>query len=482
MADAPRESTDRVLSTLNRDGSRRWLTPRLSKGRYLTRRRFVAYALIVVYNVLPWIPINGKPAIHLDLPGREFTFFGMTFLPTDTLLLMLFLAAVFVAIFLMTALFGCVWCGWACPQTVYMEFVYRPIERLFLGATPTARNKHQKSMPLRRILMYAAFFLVSLHLAHTFLAYFVGPEELFRWTQQSPFEHPRAFLTVAAITGLMMFDFAFFREQTCIVACPYGRFQSVMLDRHSLIISYDEDRGEPRGKLRKPSRKSSGDVELPKLGDCIDCHMCVTTCPTGIDIRDGLQMECIGCAQCIDACDSVMDKIGRPRGLIRYSSEAAMESGRRRLLRPRVVIYPTVLAAILVLFGAVLATKGSADVTILRGSGRPYVTLPTGEISNEATFKIVNRADVPHTFRFDVAGLEGARIVVNEAPVTIEPGGTATIASSIIVPPDRFHLGRAEITIRVSDEADFSERLTYRLQGPWSAGANSRQRTQDVDR
>jgi cytochrome c oxidase accessory protein FixG len=467
---APSDAPQRVLSTLNKDGSRRWLHPRVSPGRFLLWRRVVAYGLIVVYNVLPWIRIGGRPSILLDLPAREFTFFGTTFLPTDTLLLMLFVAGVFVSIFLITALFGRLWCGWACPQTVYMEFVYRPIERLFDGSPERRRRGHGGATGLFKIFKYLVFFLVSLHLAHTFLAYFVGAENLLNWTMQSPVEHPKAFVIVAVVTGLICFDFLLFREQTCIVACPYGRFQSVLLDRQSLIISYDEQRGEPRGRLR---RRPSGDRELPQLGDCVDCELCVTTCPTGIDIRDGLQMECIGCAQCIDACDTVMRKVGRAIGLIRYSSQERMSAGRRRLLRPRVVLYPALLLVIVSLFGWQLADRPAADVTVLRGTGRPYSRLESGEILNALRIKIVNRAEDSRRYEFALEGLDGARILPASDDVRLGAGETITIPVSVVVPPGRFDGGAASVTIVVSDDGGFARPVKYRLQGPWGTGSQA---------
>jgi len=462
LLDAP----DRVLSTLNKDGSRRWLKPRLSKGRFLTARRLVAYGLLVIYNVLPWIEMNGRPAILLNIPDREFSFFGARFLPTDTLLLMLFMVGIFLTIFLITALFGRLWCGWACPQTVYMEFVYRPLERLFLGRTPAARKKNDRTMPVRRALMYVAFALVAFHLANTFLAYFVGAHAVFEWSLGSPLNHSAAFLMVVFVTGLIMFDFSFLREQICIVMCPYGRFQSVLLDRNSLIISYDEKRGEPRGRKRG---SGNGDVALRQFGDCIDCTMCVQTCPTGIDIRDGLQMECIGCAQCIDACDAVMDKIGRPRGLIRYSSQDAMESGKKRFIRPRVIVYPLLLAVVVALFLTVLLTQKDAEVTLMRAAGRPYVTLAGGEIANEVIIKIVNRTSELRAYAFEVEGVDGASIVVNGDPLVVAGGEMATANTSIILSADRFVNGRAGITVIVRDDHELEIRRHWRLQGPWGA-------------
>ncbi len=467
---AQSDPADRVLSTLNRDGSRRWLYPRVSPGRFLTGRRFVAYALLAIYNLLPWIPINGKPAILLDLPQREFTFFGATFLPTDTLLLMLFMVGVFVAVFLVTALFGRVWCGWACPQTVYLEFVYRPIERLFEGAPDARGRPGKKRGGFRTVLKYAVYFIVSLHLAHTFLAYFVGADSLFEWTTQSPFRHPGAFLLVFAVTGAMLFNFGVFREQTCIVACPYGRLQSVMLDRQSLIIGYDEERGEPRGKARRA--KTGDDVALPQLGDCIDCRMCVTTCPTGIDIRDGLQMECIGCAQCIDACDVVMERIGRPRGLIRYSSRAAMEDGRTSLIRPRVFIYPAILAVIAGAFLFVLLNRQPADITLLRSGPDAYQTVADGAIRNDLRVKVVNRSEEMRTFALGLRGVDDASLA-GDTRFTIEPGATRVANVQIFTPAAIFERGTASIDLHIADDHAFEQTMTYRIQGPWSPGASN---------
>ncbi len=388
------ESPQRVLATLERDGSRRWLYPKLALGRFLSRRRIVAWFLIALFTLLPYTRVNGKPTILLDILSRRFTLFGFTFLPTDTLLLALFAVSMILLIFFVTALLGRIWCGWCCPQTVYMEFVFRPIERLFLGRSGVGGAPRSDVAGWRYAAMYGAFFLVSVYLAHTFLAYFVGVNQLRHWMVGSPADHITAFIVVVVVTGAMMFNFAWFREQTCTIACPYGRIQSVLLDRQSLLISYDRTRGEPRGPIRK--------VPLPVLertassqtkGDCIDCELCVSVCPTGIDIREGLQLECIGCAQCIDVCDSVMQKIGRSVGLIRYSSQAAMSGQKQTLLRPRVIIYPLLVAGLLGLLAILIVTKSSVDVTLLRGMGMPFVVTPSGEIENTMRVKLTNRTD-----------------------------------------------------------------------------------------
>ena len=462
----------RVLATLNADGSRRWLRPRLSRGRFLTARRATGYALMALFVALPLIRVNGSPAVLLDIAQRRFHLFGSTFFPTDTLLVAVLFIAAFLAIFAATALFGRVWCGWACPQTVYMEFLFRPIERLFEGAPGSARAKRPTPAALKGA-KHAAFLVCSFALANVFLAYFVGVDDLRHWMSRSPAEHPGSFALMAAVTGMMMFDFAYFREQTCLVACPYGRIQSVMLDRHSLIVSYDRARGEPRGRLNRggaPAGEISLRVVPQARGDCIDCAMCVTTCPTGIDIREGLQMECVGCAHCIDACYSVMDKIGKPRGLIGYASQAMREGAARSILRPRLALYPALVALLLGAFVYLLVTKPVAEAAILPRQGAPFYPLGDGEIGNQVRLRIVNRGADAATFGVtpspEAAAL-GVRVVTDAEPPVLAPSETHTMGVVVVAPSGAFsERGALEITLVVSDGRGLAKPLNFRMLGP----------------
>lgn len=465
-----------VLSTLNDDGSRRWLRPRLSLGRFLSARRLVAYALIAIFALMPLVQVHGHPLILLDIVSRRFYIFGASFFPTDTLPLALLLVSCFLTIFWVTALFGRVWCGWACPQTVYMEFLYRPIERLLEGAPGRGMARLGTAAKPVKYVIYAASSFV---LAHLFLAYFVSWENLRHWVFGSPLYHPVGFGVVMFVTAAMMFDFAYFREQVCLVACPYGRLQSVLLDRCSMIVSYDRKRGEPRGRKRSSASAAqrTADVRLPVLpgqgtavatspGDCVDCSMCVTTCPTGIDIRNGLQMECIGCAQCIDACDVVMDKLHRPRGLIRYSSQAGMDGTKFSILRPRVLLYPAVILGIVSFLAFILLNAEAADITVMRGLGQPFSLLPDSRIRNTVRVKVVNRLDQPAEFSLSLDGIDGATLKAESASVRVAPGGMMTVPAEIDAPSSAFHDGRAAVTLLVSGPDRFECRRPFTLLGP----------------
>jgi cytochrome c oxidase accessory protein FixG len=455
-------ASGRVLATLNEDGSRRWIRPKPASGKWLIRRRVVAYALMAFYLAFPHLRWNDKPWMLLDLPRREFTFFGTTFLPTDTLLLMLLFVSALIFIFLLTALFGRVWCGWACPQTVWMEFVFRPIERLVEGGVGASRtlDREKRRFAPRRLLKHAIYAVLAVILGNTFLAYFVGTDALRQWVTQSPLEHPTPFLVMAVVTLGVFLDFAWFREQTCLVACPYGRWQSALLDKQSVIVAYDRTRGEPRGH---------GVGARPGLGDCVACNACVNTCPTGIDIRDGLQMECIHCTQCADACDDIMVKVGKPTGLIRYSSQDALAGKPPRFLRVRTVLYPLAFTLFFGAFLVALATRSPADVTLLGPIGAPFTREADGQIVNQVRLRIANRTGDDHRYTISYIDEPGAQLIAPENPVLVAAGATITTSVFVMQGADRFVGGERRVRFRLSDDAEFSREFQWRLPGPSSA-------------
>jgi cytochrome c oxidase accessory protein FixG len=459
-----------ALHTINADGSRHWIHPRVADGGFWRARRVVAYGLIALFILLPIIKIDGRPALMIDLFTREISFFGALFRPTDGILLMLLGLSIVIAVFLTTALLGRVWCGWGCPQTVWLEFVFRPLDRLFEGPPAKQRALDRKLGP-RRLAKWAAYLVIAGLLANVFLAYFVGVERLERWVLTSPSEHLGGFVVVVGVTVLMWLDFAILREQVCIVACPYGRLQSVLLDRKSLIVGYDARRGEPRAKVGKKSLPVIADEPAAeRRGDCVDCGACVQVCPTGIDIRNGLQMECIGCAQCIDACKPVMQKLGRPTGLIRYSSQDQLAGQPRKLLRPRVIIYPALLAIVVGLLVHLTANRASADLSVDRIDGAPFVVLPSGDIGAHVRLALEHRGDAPATYTLALVDAPDATLL-GAATWPLRPGQRVPISVMVEVPAASFVHGRRQVRLRVSDGAAFDRVIDVPLLGPEHAPA-----------
>lgn len=427
----------------------------------------VAYGLMAAFFAAPHLRIFGKPVFLMDLPNREFTLMGYTFLPTDTLLFMLVLASGVIGIFLLTALFGRAWCGWACPQTVYLEFLYRPIGNWFDRGYTGSRNldREHKWFTPRRLAKYATFLVLSIFVSHTLLAFFVGTDNLYSWMTHSPAAHPTAFLLVTLFTGVVWFNFTYFREQTCLIVCPYGRWQAALIDSQSVIVGYDYNRGEPR-ELGMKDRSADA-------GDCIDCSACVQTCPTGIDIRQGLQMECVHCTQCIDACDSIMEKVGKPKGLIRYTSQDALAGNPRKLLRLRTVLYPAVLALLLSGLAYSMFMKAPADITVLRGLDGPFTEEGDGRISNQIRLKITNRAGEAREYQVTIAQAGGSAVtsqdfivVTPENPLKVEPGATRTTSMFVLLPRAAFANGERMVQLTVTDGHGYTESEPYRLLGP----------------
>lgn len=452
-------SPRRVLPTLNDDGTRRWIRPRLFDGRFLRARRRVGWALIALFAALPFVRAGGKPVLLLDIPERQFHFFGATLRATDGVLLMLLLLIIFVTIFAVTAWIGRAWCGWACPQTVYMELLFRPLERWLEGGRNAQLRLDREGPNGRRFIRYAVFALLSVVLANLFLSYFVGTERLTTWMTGSPLLHPTGSLVVLVTSVLVYGNFSYFREQMCTVVCPYARLQSVLIDPKSIVVGYDAARGEPRG--RGPAR-----------GDCVDCGACVVACPTGIDIRDGLQLECVACAQCVDACDSVMTKFKRRTGLIRHDAEHVLHGakGSLRPLRPRLIAYPVVLAALI--GGLVFYARGTStpEVTLLRGIGSPFEVVGD-RVRNQVRVKIRNRSSQGEAYRLDLSGLASAELVAPENPLLVAAGEQGTTSVFVILPLDSLQGGSRTITLEVSNGEGFDVQLPYRILGPTKAGS-----------
>ncbi len=454
-----------LLASLSADGSRRWIDPQPSRGRFWRIRLAIGWALIALFVGLPHVTLGGHPGIFLDLATRQFTFFGVTLRPTDNLLLAALGATVIITVFAVTALWGRLWCGYACPQPVYLELVFRPLERLCEGS-PLERARRARGgwtweRRVRLAAKWSAFTIVALLLALTFVSYFTSWPVLWQALTQAPLEHRGLLFATAFTGGLVLFDFGWFREQMCTVACPYGRLQTVLYDRDTVIVGYDARRGEPRGTVRARRDAAQG-----LWGDCVDCLKCVRTCPTGIDIRRGLQMECIGCAQCIEACDEVMDKLGKPRGLVRYTSLAEQSGARRRLARPRLLLYLGLLGAAGGALGALAVGRAPADVEILRSAREPFRTLPTGEIANLLRLRLTNHRPAPQTFAVTLDAPTEGRLTLSQEPVVVAPNQIATVEAVVKLPEQAFTAGRLPARFTIRSDADFSAEEEFLLLGP----------------
>jgi cytochrome c oxidase accessory protein FixG len=381
------------LATADQEGHRLWLYPRKPHGRFTRYRSWLSYLLIGVMFAGPFIRINGNPLLMINIVERKFSVLGVIFWPQDNLIFALGFLLFLTGIAVFTAAFGRLWCGWTCPQTVMMEMVFRKIEYFIEGDSHQQKALDAAPWTGRKLAKKTAKHLIFLGLSfligNTLLAYIIGSHELLRIITDPLGSHLVGLTFMILFTLIFYAIFARFREQACTFICPYGRLQSTLLDENSIVVAYDYKRGEQRGKLRRS--EAVGDRTARGAGDCVDCHQCVAVCPTGIDIRNGTQMECVNCTACIDACDAIMDKVNRPRGLIRFASLNGIEKGERLRLTPRIIGYCTILGLLGVGLVALLLTRSDVDATLLRAQGGLFQQMPNGRISNLYTLKLTNK-------------------------------------------------------------------------------------------
>ena len=432
------------VTTINPDGSHYILQPADVRGRWTILRRLFGYLLIAIYVLLPWIPINGNPAILFDIENRRFHCFGLTLVPQDLWVLFFGISGLGFGLFFVTALLGRVWCGWACPYTVFLEHIFRRIERLIEG--DSVKRRKLASAPwtasklFKRVTKQAFFILAAALLAHIFLSYFIPLPRLYDYMQQGPLANASAFGIVTMLTLALWFCFGWFREQFCIVMCPYGRLQSALTDEDTIIVGYDVKRGEPRG--------AKGKTE----GDCVNCQRCVQVCPTGIDIRNGLQMECIGCTACIDACDEIMTKVGRPKGLVRYDSQQGLNHEKKHLFRPRLLVYTLLGLLGMGAFGFTLSKNAKPyTADFFRMRGQPFY-VAGNSVRNHFQVRLHNKRNQPATFTMRLVDAPpGYTLSGAEAAVDIEALGEVTRTAIVIVTGDAY-TGPTSLTLGIHAE------------------------------
>lgn len=435
--------------TTDARGRRIWIYPRQPNGAYYRARSWVSAALLLILFAGPFIRIHGNPLLMMNVVERKFSIFGQMFYPQDMFIFAVGMIAVFVFIVLATAVFGRLWCGWLCPQTVLMEMVFRKIEYWIEGDGSDQRALNQapwtSAKVAKKVAKHAAFFALSFVIGNLLLAYIIGSDALLEIITDPPREH-LAGLTFMVLFSLMFYGiFARFREQACTYICPYGRFQSVLLDERSLVVAYDWKRGKPHGRysrsLSLDDRRSQG------TGDCIDCRLCVDVCPTGIDIRNGTQMECVHCTACIDACDGVMKKLNFPPGLIRFASLQGISEGEPWRFTARTGAYCLVLAALIGLLTVMVATRSEVDATFLRASGNLFQTLPDGRISNLYLVRAVNKSDSPLPLELRMHSPPEAEVTLAGGTLNVSPQQTAESAAVVNLPRNLLSDGSRRIEI-----------------------------------
>jgi len=381
------------IGTISEDGKRAWVFPKKPSGKFWKYRTYVSYVLLAFLFSAPFIKINGNQFLLFNIMDRRFNIFGFPFWPQDfhLVVISMIIGVIFIALF--TVAFGRIFCGWMCPQTIFLEMVFRRIEFLIdgdRGAQIKLNRQPWNAEKIRkRVIKWIVFFIISFLIANVFLAYLIGSDRLLMYISDGPLQHTSTLISLIIFTAVFYFVFAWFREQVCIIACPYGRMQGVLLDEKSIVVAYDHVRGEGE-KGRKKFRKNE-DREALGNGDCIDCFQCVNVCPTGIDIRNGTQLECVNCTACIDECDSIMEKVDLPKGLIRYASEDEITRKAKFKFTPRLKGYTAVLVILIGLLVGMLFLRNDIEATILRLPGQLYEHKEGNVISNVYTYKLVNK-------------------------------------------------------------------------------------------
>jgi cytochrome c oxidase accessory protein FixG len=421
------------------------LHPQKPTGQWHNRRIVFTVIVLTLLFVTPFIRLNGQPLLLFNVLERKFIIFGIFIGPQDYWLFGLTMLSFMVFVVLFTTVFGRLWCGWACPQTVFMEMVFRKIEYAIEG--DTGKQKLLDKAPwnadkiVKKGLKYSIFLGVSFLIANLLLSYVLGVEALSKIISEPIADHVPLFTGIVLFTGIFYFNFAWLREKACTVVCPYGRLQSVLLDRNSIAVAYDYERGEPRGKLHKDLARTEG--------DCINCFQCVTVCPTGIDIRNGTQMECVNCTACIDACDHIMDKIGFDRGLIRYASENAIVKKTTKLITARVIGYSVVLLLLWSGLGFMVATRNDTQTTLFRAPGSQYIENKDGTISNLYTFKIFNKTNQTISPTIHLDNPKGKLLFAGSPDLTLDAAGMSEGTVFIVIPKSALNRRKTTLTLSV---------------------------------
>lgn len=439
------------VGTMDNAGKRKWIFPRKPSGKYTNYRSIVAYFLLAVFFILPFLKINGNPVLLINVIDRQFFIFGQPFFPQDFFILALGAITSIVFIILFTVVFGRIFCGWICPQTIFLEMIFRKIDYLIEGD----RNKQMKldrqewnsEKIWKRSLKWSIFLIISLIITHWMFMYIVGYQEVFNMVKEGPFNNFTSFLVMIVFTAAFYFTFAWFREQVCTLVCPYGRLQGVLIDKQTINVYYDFKRGENRSKWRKgEDRKAQG------KGDCIDCNQCVVVCPTGIDIRNGQQLECVNCTACIDACDEVMVKVGLPTGLIRYATEDEIEKEAPFKFTGRMKAYSVVLLLMLGFLGFLLSNRGTMEAKFIKPAGSTYF-VRDGQITNIYNYTFLNKSNKDQLVTIKIMEPANGTVTLSTADKILLKKDQITKGTvNISFPEKEIKLSKQKVKIGVYDQ------------------------------
>ncbi|MCB2229621.1 cytochrome c oxidase accessory protein CcoG [bacterium] len=451
------------IATAEKSGKRIWVFPAKPKGKHYNARTIVSIFLLAFLFGAPFIKINGEPLLLLNVLERKFIIFGLAFWPQDFHLFVLGLITFIVFVVLFTAVFGRLFCGWICPQTVFLEMVFRRLEYWIEGGPARQRKLAAQAWNgekiLKKSLKTVIFFGIAFLIGNTFMAYLIGIDQVIPIVTAPPTEHMAGFVAVVAFSLIFYFVFAWFREQACTLVCPYGRLQGVLIDSNSIIVAYDHKRGEPRAPMDRGERDAG-------LGDCVECGACVTVCPTGIDIRNGTQLECVNCTACIDACNRTMRKVGLPEGLIRYSSEDAIAKGQTFRLTGRIAIYTIVFVLLTSLVTYLMVTRSDVETTVLRTPGSLYTEADNGDIRNLYTIKVVNKTFEETPIELRAVSPKTAAIQMIGAGITVAPDSIAESAFFVDLPRDAIFSQSTLLTIEVVSDGEVLETIRTSFMGP----------------
>ena len=453
------------IATVDEKGKRIWVYPKKPKGKFYNRRTVVAVILLGLLFSGPFVRIGGQPLLLFNIFERQFVIFGVTFWPQDFYLFGLATITFFVSIILFTVVFGRVWCGWACPQTIFMEMVYRRIEYWIEGDAKQQRKLNDgpwtTSKLIKKVSKQVIFFAIAVLIAHVLMAYLVSIEQVKSIVTSSPYEHWGGFIAMVFFSLLFYWVFSYFREQACVAVCPYGRLQGVLLNEDSMTVAYDFNRGEPRGKMKK------GEVSEDS-GDCIDCKLCVHACPTGIDIRNGTQLECVNCTACMDACDDVMTKIDKPIGLIRISSYNAILEGSKSIFTSRVMAYSVVLLALVTVTTTLMLMRSDIDATMLRVPGQLYQKTEDGKIQNLYNVLFVNKTYDPVVLTVRLRDFPDADITkIGDEIIVLEGNSTLESVFFIVLPKERLNGAKTPVVLEVIHNGEVIETAKSNFLGPF---------------